>query len=92
MVVTQGMSLSEEYFYVLAGTGNRACSSARDRGEARPDLAPGQTTGLRPPRHRRGADVAVNQRFVLWRAKPIEGEATVIRQRLAHRRSARTLH
>lgn len=79
IVVTQGVNLTEEYFYVLAGTGTSGVLVGQ-RLATRHDLVshliklPGfdhrsiQTAMASP----------VNQRFTLWRAAPLEGEATVL--------------
>ena len=54
IVVTQGVNLSEEYFFVLAGTGTSGVLvGPAARRPPRPDVAPQQTTRLRSSRHRR---------------------------------------
>jgi hypothetical protein len=79
IVVTQGVSLSEEYFYVLAGTGTSGVLVGQ-RLATRHDLV-SHLTKL-PGFDHRNIETAmaspVNQRFTLWRAAPLEGEATVI--------------
>jgi hypothetical protein len=79
IVMTQGVSLSEEYFYVLAGNGTsgvlvgQALATKYDLLSHLSKL-PGFdhrniTTAMSSP---------VNQKFTLWRAAPLEGEAVVI--------------
>ena len=79
IVVTQGVSLSEEYFYVLAGTGTSGVLVGQ-RLATRHDLV-SHLTKL-PGFDHRNIETAmaspVNQRFTLWRAAPLEGEASVI--------------
>jgi hypothetical protein len=82
IVVTQGVSLSEEYFYVLAGAGStgvlvgQALATKYDLLSHLSKL-PGFdhrniTTAMASP---------VNQRVTLWRAAPLEGEAVVLPSR-----------
>jgi len=85
IVVTQGVNLTEEYFYVLAGTGTSG-------------VLVGQTLATRhdllshlsklPGFDHRNIETAmaspVNQKFTLWRAAPLEGEAVVLPHRLVH--------
>ncbi|HEU5137198.1 MAG TPA: hypothetical protein VFU13_18765 [Steroidobacteraceae bacterium] len=79
IVMTQGVSLSEEYFYVLAGAGTSGVLVGQKLA-IRYDLLsylsklPGFdhrniTTAMASP---------VNQKFTLWRAAPLEGEAVVL--------------
>jgi hypothetical protein len=79
IVVTQGVNLSEEYFYVLAGTGTSGVLVGQ-RLATRHDLV-SHLTKL-PGFDHRNIETAmaspVNQRFTLWRAAPLEGEASVI--------------
>jgi hypothetical protein len=83
IVVTQGVNLSEEYFFVLAGPGTTGVLVGQ-RLATRHDLLShliklpgfdhrGVATALASP---------VNQRFTLWRAAPIEGEARVLQDRI----------
>src|SRR5262245_17766490 len=79
IVMTQGVNLSEEYFLVLAGTGTSG-------------VLVGQTLAIKYdllshlaklPGFDHGSIAAamgspVNQRFLLWRAQPIEGESVVL--------------
>jgi len=79
IVMTQGVNLSEEYFYVLAGAGTSG-------------VLVGQTLATRhdllshlsklPGFDHRNIETAmaspVNQRFTLWHAAPLEGQAHVI--------------
>lgn len=79
IVVTQGVNLSEEYFFVLAGAGTSGVLVGQ-RLAVRHDLV--SHLNKLPGFDHRGIEAAmaspVNQRFALWRAAPLEGEATVI--------------
>jgi hypothetical protein len=79
IVVTQGVNLGEEYFFVLAGTGSSGVLVGQ-RLAARHDLL--SHLNKLPGFDHRGIAQAmaspVNQRFALWRAAPLEGEASVI--------------
>ena len=79
IVVTQGVNLTEEYFYVLAGTGTSGVLVGQ-RLATQHDLV--SHLNKLPGFDHRGIAAAmsspVNQRFTLWRAAPLEGEATVI--------------
>jgi len=79
IVVTQGVNLSEEYFFVLAGTGTAGVLVGQ-RLATRHDLV--SHLNKLPGFDHRGIAAAmaspVNQRFTLWRAAPLEGEASVI--------------
>jgi hypothetical protein len=83
IVLTQGVSLSEEFFYVLTGTGTsgvlvgQALATKYDLISHLSKL-PGFdhrniTTAMASP---------VNQKFILWRAAPLEGEAVVLPNRM----------
>lgn len=79
IVVTQGVNLSEEYFFLLAGFGTSGVMIGQNLA-ARHDLLShlGKLPGFD---HRNIANAmasTVNQRFVLWQARPLEGEAVVI--------------
>ena len=79
VVTTQGSSVAGDYFYVLAGTGKSGVLVAQDMAAKHDLLA--HLAKLPGFDHRASADALaspVNQRFVLWRARPLEGEATVI--------------
>lgn len=79
IVVTQGVNLSEEFFYVLAGAGNSGVLVGQ-RLATRHDLL-SHLSKLPGFDHRNIAQAmgsAVNQRFTLWRARPLEGEAVVV--------------
>jgi hypothetical protein len=79
IVVTQGVNFSEEYFFVLAGTGTSGVLVSQ-RLAARHDLI-SHLNKLPGFDHRNIANAMaaqVNQRFVLWRARPLEGDAVVI--------------
>ena len=79
IVVTQGVNLSEEYFFVLAGTGTSGVLVGQ-RLATRHDLV--SHLNKLPGFDHRGIAAAmaspVNQRFTLWRAAPLEGEAVVL--------------
>lgn len=77
IVVTQGAG--EEFFFVLAGGGKSGVLVSQALA-ARHDLI-SHLAKLPGFDHRVIAEAMaapVNQRFVLWRARPFEGEATVI--------------
>jgi hypothetical protein len=79
IVVTQGVNLSEEYFFVLAGAGTSGVLVGQ-RLATRHDLL-SHLNKLPGFDHRAIAQAMaspVNQRFTLWRAAPLEGEASVI--------------
>lgn len=79
IVVTQGVNLSEEYFFVLAGTGTSGVLVGQ-RLAASHDLI-SHLNKLPGFNHRGIADAMasqVNQRFTLWRAEPLQGEASVV--------------
>ena len=95
IVVTQGVSLSEEYFYLLAGTGTSGVMVGQ-RLATRHDLV-SYLAKLPGFDHRNIASAMaspVNQRFLLWRAAPLESEAVVIpTQRLGgDEHSRRVIH
>lgn len=78
IVVTQPAS-GDEYFYVLAGTGTSGVLVGQRLATQHDLLA--HLAKLPGFDHRAIAaamDSNVNQRFVLWRARPLEGEAVVI--------------
>ena len=79
IVMTQGVNLSEEFFFVLAGPGTSGVLVGQ-RLATRHDLL--SHLNKLPGFDHRGIAQAmaspVNQRFTLWRAAPLEGEASVI--------------
>lgn len=79
IVVTQGVNLTEEYFYVLAGTGTSGVLVGQALA-ARHDLV--SHLAKLPGFDHRNITAAlgspVNQRFIVWRAAPLEGEALVL--------------
>jgi hypothetical protein len=79
IVVTQGVNLSEEYFFVLAGSGTSGVLVGQKLA-TRYDLL--SHLNKLPGFDHRGIAQAMasplNQRFTLWRAAPLEGEASVI--------------
>lgn len=93
IVVTQGVNLSEEFFYVLAGAGTTGVLVGQELA-SRHDLV-SHLIKL-PGFDHRNIETAmaspVNRRFVLWRAPPIQGEAQVIPlERVADGREPRRL-
>jgi hypothetical protein len=79
IVMTQGVNLSEEFFYVLAGAGTSGVLVGQ-RLATQHDLV-AHLVKLPGFDHRNIANALaspVNQRFLLWRAAPLEGEAVVI--------------
>src|SRR6185436_14729579 len=79
IVVTQGVNLSEDYFYVLAGTGTSGVLVGQRLAVSHDLVA--HLLKLPGFDHRKIAVAMaspVNQRFTLWRAAPIEGEATLL--------------
>src|SRR6187402_3488243 len=83
IVVTQGVNLSEEYFYVLAGTGTSGVLVGQALA-TKYDLL--SHLSKLPGFDHRNITTAmasgVNQKFTLWRAAPLEGEAVVLPHRL----------
>ena len=79
IVVTQGANLAEEYFFVLAGTGSAGVLVGQ-RLAARHDLIShlNKLPGFDHRNIENAMASTVSQRFVLWRARPLEGEAAVI--------------
>jgi hypothetical protein len=93
IVVTQGVNLSEEYVYVLAGAGTSGVLVGQ-RLAIRHDLI--AHLAKLPGFDHRNIEAAmaspVNQRFTLWRAAPLEGEAVVLPlERMASEQAARRL-
>jgi hypothetical protein len=79
IVVTQGVNLSEEYVFVLAGAGTAGVLVGQ-RLATRHDLV-SHLIKLPGFDHRRideAMSSPVNQRVLLWRAAPLEGESTVV--------------
>jgi hypothetical protein len=78
IVVTQPAS-GDEYFYVLAGTGTSGVLVGQ-RLATRHDLLShlGKLPGFDHRAIAAAMGSTVNQRFVLWRARPLEGEAVVL--------------
>jgi hypothetical protein len=79
IVVTQGTNLAEEYFFLLTGTGTSGVLVGQ-RLATQHDLL--SYLGKLPGFDHRAIAMAmastVNERFVLWRAAPLPGEAEVI--------------
>jgi hypothetical protein len=79
IVVSQGVNLTEQYFYVLAGTGKSGVLVGQVLA-AQHDLV--SHLGKLPGFDHRNITLAlaspVNQRFVVWRASALEGEALPI--------------
>lgn len=79
VVVTQGSAVAGDYFYVLAGTGKSGVLVSQDMAAKHDLLA--HLAKLPGFDHRASAEAMtspVNQRFLLWRARPIDGEVTVL--------------
>jgi hypothetical protein len=79
IVVTQGVNLSDEYFYVLAGAGSTGVLVGQALA-ARHDLVShlGKLPGFDHRNITSALASPVNQRFIVWRAAPLEGEAVVL--------------
>lgn len=85
IVMTQGVNLSEEFFYVLAGSGSTGVLVGQALATKFDLLS--HLSKLPGFDHRNIATAMaspVNQRFTLWRAAPLEGEAVVLTQRALH--------
>jgi hypothetical protein len=82
LVSTQGMNVAEEYFYVLAGTGRSGVIVSQNLA-AQYDLL--SHLAKLPGFDHRGIASSVgangNPRLLLWRAKPLEGQAEVMTPR-----------
>jgi hypothetical protein len=79
IVVTQGGNPGEEYFYVLAGTGTSGVLVAQQLATKHDLLSHlGKLPGFDHRAIAAAMAATVNQRFVLWRSRPLEGEAVVI--------------
>lgn len=83
MVVTQGTGGADDCFFVLAGTGNSGVLVSQSLAVKHDLLS--HLAKLPGFDHRAISNVMAetlaapgNQRFVLWRARPIEGQATVL--------------
>jgi hypothetical protein len=79
VVVTQEASVAGDYFYVLAGAGKSGVLVGQEMAAKHDLLA--HLAKLPGFDHRASAEAVaarVNQRFLLWRAKALEGEATVL--------------
>jgi hypothetical protein len=82
IVMTQGVSLSEEYFYVLAGTGTTGVLVGQALATQYDLLSHlGKLPGFNHGNIAAAMASPVNQRFSLWRAAPLEGEAVVLPHR-----------
>jgi hypothetical protein len=79
IIVTQGSNSGEEYCFVLAGAGTSGVLIGQTLA-ARHDLLShlGKLPGFDHRAIATAMGSSVNQRFVLWRARPLEGEAVVI--------------
>jgi hypothetical protein len=93
IVMTQGVSLTEEYFYVLSGTGSSGVLVGQALATQYDLLS--HLSKLPGFDHRNIATAMaspVNTRFTLWRAAPIEGEAEVIQTPRVASQGADELH
>jgi hypothetical protein len=82
IVMTQGVNLSEEYFFVLAGTGSSGVLIGQQLA-AKYDLV-SHLAKLPGFDHRNIANAlhsTVNQRYTLWRAAPLEGDLVALPDR-----------
>lgn len=79
IVVTQGLNPAEEYCFVLAGAGTSGVLVGQQLA-AKHDLLShlGKLPGFDHRAIAAAMGSSVNQRFVLWRARPLEGDAVVI--------------
>ena len=79
IIVTQGVNLTQEYFYVLAGTGASGVLVGQ-RLATKHDLV--SHLSKLPGFDHRNIESAmaspINQRVTLWRAAPLEGEVSVV--------------
>jgi hypothetical protein len=97
LVTTQGMNVADEYLYVLSGTGSSGVLVGQHLA-AQHDLLShlAKLPGFNHQGIAAGVAAGGNQRLLLWRAKPLEGEAVVTGPRtLEHAASPeppRTLH
>jgi hypothetical protein len=94
LVVTQGENFTEDFFYVLAGSGRSGVLVGQAMA-TRHDLI--SHLAKLPGFDHRGIAMAMgsptHQRIVLWRAKALEGAASVVPvDRLEHRPNTPTLH
>lgn len=82
IVMTQGVSLSEEYFYVLAGTGTSGVIVGQALATKYDLLSHlSKLPGFNHGNIATAMSSPVNTRFTLWRAAALEGEAAVLSQR-----------
>jgi hypothetical protein len=90
IVVTQGVNLTEEYLFVLAGLGTEGVLVGQRLATAH-DLVShlAKLPGFDHGGIASAMASPVNQRFVLWRAPPRAGEATVIEATPLQRPAAR---
>lgn len=94
VVFTQTLGTGDEFFYVLVGSG-RSGVLVNQSLAVRHDLLAhlGKLPGFDHRAIAGGANPQGDQRFVLWRAKALEGEAEVIpANQLAGGHSGRMLH
>ncbi len=94
LVVTQGENFTEDCFYVLQGNGRTGVLVGQALA-TRHDLI--SHLAKLPGFDHRGIAMAMesptHQRIVLWRARPLEGDVTVVpMNRLDHRQPPPTLH
>lgn len=90
IVLTQGVNFSEEYFYVLAGTGTTGVLVGQQLAVRHDLLAHlAKLPGFDHGAMQMALASQVNERVLLWRAKPIEGEAVVLPMRGVPHASAR---
>jgi hypothetical protein len=83
IVMTQGVNLSEEFFYVLAGAGTSGVlvgQALATKFDLLSHLA--KLPGFDHRNITAAMASPVNQRFTLWRAAALEGEAVVMPNRM----------
>jgi hypothetical protein len=79
IVTTQGVNFSEEYFYVLAGSGTTGVLVGQSLATRHDLLSHLNKLPGFDHRHISAAmNSAVNQRYSIWRTAPLEGEAVVL--------------
>ena len=94
IVVTHGGSIGDEYVFLLAGNGSSGVLVGQ-RLATQHDLLShlGKLPGFNHGHIASAMASTVNQRFVLWSAHPLEGEAVVIQMpRVTNESEPRRLH
>ena len=82
IVMTQGVNFTDEYFYVLAGTGTTGVLVGQTLATKYDLLSHlNKLPGFDHQSIATAMGSPVNQRFTLWRAAPLEGEAMALPHR-----------